>query len=94
MDSPSHKVQLSSVLDLTQSLPPIPDNCHFSFKLTYYNDVTPRDYEPSSFVPGGPVLPRVPAGTRSLQCGKVASGHWPPSTTPSASEAHQLLYTD
>jgi hypothetical protein len=66
---------LRSVLVLTQSLQPVPDGCHISGMLTYYDDVTPQDYNPAGFVPDGLVLPRVPAGTGCLQCGKVATRH-------------------
>ena len=66
---------LRTVLVLTQGLPPLPDSATVSMKLTYYDAVTPQDYEPRGFVPTELVRPRLPAGALSLQCGQVVTAH-------------------
>ena len=66
---------LRTVLVLTQGLPPLPDSATVSMKLTYYDAVTPQDYEPRGFVPTELVRPRLPAGALSLQCGQVETAH-------------------
>lgn len=40
---------LRTTIQLTQSLPVLPDKCGISMKLLYYEDVTPDDYEPPGF---------------------------------------------
>ena len=35
----------------TQTLGPLPTSSFLSMKLSYYDDETPMDYEPSGFVP-------------------------------------------
>ena len=66
---------LRTVLVITQGLPPLPDSATVSMKLTYYDAVTPQDYEPQGFVPTELVRPRLPAGALSLHCGQVETAH-------------------
>jgi meiosis-specific protein HOP1 len=66
---------LRTVLELTQGLAPLPASAHVSMKLTYYDQVTPTDYEPVGFVPTELVIPRLPAGARSLNWGEVETSH-------------------
>ena len=40
---------LQSLLDHTQGLPPLPDNCFITVHLTYYDEKVPVDYQPEGF---------------------------------------------
>ena len=40
---------LRNVLSCTNSLPPLPKSAFMAIKLTYYDEVTPEDYEPEGF---------------------------------------------
>ncbi|KAK7481867.1 hypothetical protein BaRGS_00026893 [Batillaria attramentaria] len=42
---------LRTIIVLTQSLQPLPDNVMMTMKLLYYDEVTPVDYEPPGFKP-------------------------------------------
>ncbi|XP_045129425.1 uncharacterized protein LOC123515077 [Portunus trituberculatus] len=42
---------LRTILFLTQNMKPLPKNICLSMKLTYYDEVTPKDYEPPCFSP-------------------------------------------
>ena len=40
---------LQTLLDHTQGLPPLPDNCFLTVDLTYYDEKVPVDYQPEGF---------------------------------------------
>ena len=40
---------LRTLLDHTKGLPPLPDNCHITVDLTYYDELVPADYQPEGF---------------------------------------------
>ncbi|KAL5502281.1 hypothetical protein EMCRGX_G009027 [Ephydatia muelleri] len=42
---------LRTIVVLTQTLTPLPDDVMMTMKLLYYDDVTPQDYEPPGFQP-------------------------------------------
>ncbi|XP_025087650.1 HORMA domain-containing protein 2-like isoform X2 [Pomacea canaliculata] len=42
---------LRTIIVLTQSLQPLPDNVMMTMKLLYYDEITPSDYEPPGFQP-------------------------------------------
>ena len=66
---------LRRILVVTQGLSPIPPSGHVSMKLTYYDDVTPVDYEPAGFVPTEMVIPSLPTDVHSIDSGKVDTSH-------------------
>ena len=65
---------LRSLIILTQDMNQL-DNYTMTMKLTYYDDVTPTDYEPPGFVPTPLVQPQLPAGAVVLQSGDVSTLH-------------------
>jgi len=66
---------LRSVIDLTQSLSPLPRSAFLSMKLMYYDDVTPEDYEPTGFGPADHQDVQLPLGSLHLNSGEVSTGH-------------------
>ena len=66
---------LRRILVVTQSLSPIPSSGHVSMKLTYYDSVTPVDYQPAGFVSTEMVIPSLPVSVQSIHSGKVATNH-------------------
>lgn len=65
---------LRTLVILTQDMNPIGDSI-MSMKLTYYDEVTPKDYEPSGFRPTPLIQPKLPAASVVLQSGEVATNH-------------------
>ena len=65
---------LRTLVVLTQGLAPMSDSM-MTMKLTYYDAVTPGDYEPAGFIPTPLVEPQLPNGTASLQSGKVETNY-------------------
>eukprot|EP00092_Neocalanus_flemingeri_P039036 GFUD01042495.1.p1 GENE.GFUD01042495.1~~GFUD01042495.1.p1 ORF type:complete len:544 (+),score=171.29 GFUD01042495.1:115-1632(+) len=61
---------LRTLIVLTQGLNHLPD-CKMTMKLTYYDVVTPTDYEPAGFIPTPLVEHQLPSGAASLQSGQV-----------------------
>eukprot|EP00092_Neocalanus_flemingeri_P039037 GFUD01042496.1.p1 GENE.GFUD01042496.1~~GFUD01042496.1.p1 ORF type:complete len:572 (-),score=175.95 GFUD01042496.1:146-1861(-) len=61
---------LRTLIVLTQGLNNLPD-CKMTMKLTYYDAVTPTDYEPAGFIPTPLVEHHLPSGAASLQSGQV-----------------------
>ena len=57
---------------LTQGLDPLADSM-MTMKLTYYDSVTPSDYEPAGFLPTPLVEPQLPAGSVLLQSGQAST---------------------
>ena len=51
---------LQTLLDHTQDLPPLPDNCFINVDLTYYDELVPIDYQPEGFKESA--LFQVPSG--------------------------------
>ncbi|XP_054162685.1 HORMA domain-containing protein 1-like isoform X2 [Oppia nitens] len=41
---------LRSLIIMVQSLDKLPEDCYLTMKLLYYDDITPKDYEPQGFV--------------------------------------------
>ena len=66
---------LRTVVILTQGLGPLPASAYLSIKLTYYDEVTPADYEPTGYCATELIAPRLPSGVQSLNSGKVATAH-------------------
>eukprot|EP00092_Neocalanus_flemingeri_P023346 GFUD01025312.1.p1 GENE.GFUD01025312.1~~GFUD01025312.1.p1 ORF type:complete len:538 (-),score=191.36 GFUD01025312.1:59-1672(-) len=66
---------LRSIIELTQSLRPLPSSAHLSMKLTYYEDVTPEDYEPAGFGPADHGEVQLLPGSLHLCAGEVSTGH-------------------
>ena len=64
---------LRTLVILTQSMNPISDDSSLTMKLTYYDEVTPEDYEPAGFLPTPLVQPQLPAGSAVLQSGQVST---------------------
>ena len=66
----STKDLLETTLKLTQGLDPLPSTAYLNFRMEYYDEDTPADYEPPGFErhPGKLVLRE---GTRSLRAGNV-----------------------
>ena len=65
---------LRSLIVLTQGMDPLADTM-MTMKLTYYDAVTPSDYEPAGFVPTPLVKPQLPVGSVHLQSGHVSTLH-------------------
>eukprot|EP00092_Neocalanus_flemingeri_P005749 GFUD01006189.1.p1 GENE.GFUD01006189.1~~GFUD01006189.1.p1 ORF type:complete len:573 (+),score=183.31 GFUD01006189.1:62-1780(+) len=61
---------LRTLIVLTQGLNHLPDS-NLTMKLTYYDAVTPTDYEPAGFCPTPLVEHQLPSGAASLQSGQV-----------------------
>eukprot|EP00092_Neocalanus_flemingeri_P033138 GFUD01036035.1.p1 GENE.GFUD01036035.1~~GFUD01036035.1.p1 ORF type:complete len:466 (-),score=140.92 GFUD01036035.1:55-1452(-) len=66
---------LRSIIELTQSLRPPPSSAHLSMKVTYYEDVTPEDYEPAGFGPADHGEVQLLPGSLHLGAGEVSTGH-------------------
>ena len=66
---------LRSVIMTTQTLGPLPASSFLSMKLSYYDDETPMDYEPSGFVPTDNIDFAFPTDAVSLGLGKVTTDH-------------------
>ena len=64
---------LRTLLILTQGMNPISGDSSLAMKLTYYDEVTPEDYEPAGFLPTPLVQPQLPAGSAALQSGQVST---------------------
>ena len=52
---------------------PLPDSAYMTMKLTYYDEVTPEDYEPHGFCATELTVPKLPQGTVSLNSGEVST---------------------
>ena len=61
---------LRTLVVLTQGLDPLPD-AMLTMKLTYYDSVTPTDYEPAGFLSTPLVELKLPLGSASFSSGKV-----------------------
>jgi meiosis-specific protein HOP1 len=61
---------LRTLVIITQGLDPLTGSM-MTMKLTYYDAVTPADYEPAGFCPTPLVEPQLPPGAVSLQSGQV-----------------------
>ena len=61
---------LKTTLELTQGLDPLPSTAYLSFRMEYYDEDTPADYEPPGFE-RNPERLVLPEGTRSLRAGNV-----------------------
>ena len=66
---------LRSIIQLTQGLKPLPSSAFLSMKLTYYDEVTPEDYEPVGFGPAEHEEVQMPSGSFQLGAGAVSTGH-------------------
>ena len=66
----STKDLLKTTLELTEGFDSLPNTKYLSFRMEYYDEDTPADYEPPGFErnPGNLVLPE---GTRNLRAGSV-----------------------
>ena len=61
---------LQTLLDYTQGLPPLPDNCFMTVDITYFDELVPVDYQPEGFQESA--IFQVPSGEHvwkyKLQC--------------------------
>merc|ERR1719370_1485126 len=63
---------LQALLDHTEGLPPLQDNCVITIDLSYYDKV-PVDYQPKGFKDSE--ILQVPNGSKKLECGNVRTKH-------------------
>ena len=61
---------LRTTLELTEGLDPLPNTVYIRFRMDYYDENTPEDYEPPGFERPSKDLV-LPEGTRSLRAGSV-----------------------
>ena len=61
---------LRTTLELTDGLDPLPNTVYIRFRMDYYDENTPQDYEPQGFERHSKDLV-LPEGTRSLRAGNV-----------------------
>merc|ERR1719153_86726 len=66
---------LRTVLLITQGLGPLPTSAYLSIKLTYYDEVTPTDYEPTGYCATDIIDPILPSGVQRYNSGKVSTAH-------------------
>jgi len=66
---------LRTVLLITQGLGPLPTSAYLSIKLTYYDEVTPTDYEPTGYCATDIIDPILPSGVQRYDSGKVSTAH-------------------
>ena len=66
---------LRTVLLITQGLGPLPTSAYLSIKLTYYDEVTPTDYEPTGYCATDIIDPIFPSGFQRYNSGKVSTAH-------------------
>jgi len=71
----STQALLRSIITITQGLSPLPTSAYLSMKLTYYDDVTPEDYEPAGFGPAEHQDVQFPLGSLHLGAGDVTTSH-------------------
>merc|ERR1719500_467294 len=64
---------LQTLLDHTQGLPPLPDNCFLTVDLTYYDEKVPVDYQPEGFKESA--ILQVPSGADKFECGSVSTNY-------------------
>jgi meiosis-specific protein HOP1 len=66
---------LQTLVVLTQGLGPLPASAYLALKLTYYDEVTPADYEPAGFCATELTELQFPSGVQRQKTGKVATPH-------------------
>jgi hypothetical protein len=67
---------LRALLSATQNLAPLPEDAFLELKLTYYDEVTPADYEPAGFTASDLGRLRLAGGSQDpVRLGKVATAH-------------------
>ena len=65
---------LRKILTVTQSLEQLPKKAYLAIKLTYYDEVTPEDYEPKGFGPDLTKEVPMPSGSYRVSLGRADSG--------------------
>ena len=65
---------LRKILTVTQSLEQLPKKAYLAIKLTYYDEVTPEDYEPQGFGPDLTKEVPMPSGSYRVSLGRADSG--------------------
>ena len=65
---------LRKLLVVTQGLDKLPDEAYLAIKLTYYDEVTPKDYEPEGFRPDLTKEVPMPAGSYRVSLGRADTG--------------------
>nr|XP_053640885.1 HORMA domain-containing protein 2-like isoform X2 [Cherax quadricarinatus] len=65
------KKMLRSIIMAVQSFDDLPDSVIFGFKLFYYDDVTPSDYEPVGFLPVVTLQAKFPSNAVNIISGNV-----------------------
>ena len=66
---------LREILVVTQSLEKLPEEAYLAIKLTYYDQVTPMDYEPEGFKADTTEEIAMPEGVYTVRLGKVSTAH-------------------
>jgi len=64
---------LRNLVVITQGLKPLPGSAYLSMKLSYYDDVTPMDYEPDGFGPSTLPEKPMPHGSFGASIGQVGT---------------------
>ena len=67
------QMMLRNIIVLVQGLGPLPDSAYMTMKLTYYDEITPLDYEPQGFSPTELISPQLPDEVISLNSGEVST---------------------
>ena len=67
------QMMLRNIIVLVQGLGPLPDSAYMTMKLTYYDEITPLDYEPQGFSPTEWTPPQLPEEAVSLNSGEVST---------------------
>ena len=65
---------LRKILTVTQSLEQLPKKAYLAIKLTYYDEVTPEDYEPQGFGPDLTKEVPMPSGSYRVSLGRADTG--------------------
>ena len=65
---------LRKLLVVTQGLDKLPEKAYLGIKLTYYDEVTPEDYEPEGFKPDLIGEAPMPAGSYRVSLGRANTG--------------------
>ena len=65
---------LRKVQMVTQGLDKLPEEAYLAIKLTYYDEVTPKDYEPEGFRPDHTKETAMPGGSYRVSLGRADTG--------------------
>ena len=66
---------LRNLVVVTEGLKPLPKSAYLSMKLSYYDEVTPMDYEPEGFGPSTTLEKPMPRGSYGASIGQVGTSY-------------------